>query len=594
MSHVLTLNVKRLMFNVCFLMLLSGLIILLIWPPRLQAAPPAQAPDTPPSVSGGRALWPENCQPCHGATGLGDGPASQNIPGLLPNFTDPTVAGKMAPAEHFKVIKNGRVDKLMPPWGNRLNDSQIWDLTAYVWSLGLKPADLAAGETLYADQCASCHGAGGAADGPKASTGMVSFTDLTVMAQRSQADLLTNYQASDSHRPLSLSEAELRQTLDFARTFSFKMPQRNGTLKGQVINATTNQNQPDLEVTLHVFEGNTEVETHTAQADSTGNFTFNKLLTDHSTLYMVESHYKDIDYFSNEPGLFTPNTTETTLNLNVYEPTTSSAAIRVNQLHYLLSFTPEAVNVVQIFVLGNTGNQTYVGENGQTFQFTLPPNIQDISFQDDNAGTRFVEAGGGYADTSPIVPGEDRHSIVAVYSLPYADTLTLDIPLPADIPSASVVMQDQGAKLQSDQLEFAENRDFQGGSFAIYNASNLKKSDKLTLQLTNLDNLTFASEPAAPEAGVTSSVVPQERWLWLILGLGGVVIVVVAVGYPRLHPRLSQPEEAVVEDPQLRRQKLLVLLARLDELFETGELDKQLYHRARARYKAELVQLMEG
>jgi hypothetical protein len=36
------------------------------------------------------------------------------------------------------------------------------------------------------------------------------------------------------------------------------------------------------------------------------------------------------------------------------------------------------------------------------------------------------------------------------------------------------------------------------------------------------------------------------------------------------------------------------LLARLDEAFEAGELDKQIYHRARAKYKAELVQLMEG
>jgi hypothetical protein len=244
--------------------------------------------------------------------------------------------------------------------------------------------------------------------------------------------------------------------------------------------------------------------------------------------------------------------------------------------------------------LGNSGNQTYVGQNGQTFQFTLPPNIQDVSFQDDNAGTRFVESAGGYADTAPIIPGDERHSIVAVYSLPYADNLTVDIPLPADISSTSVVMQDQGAKLQSDQLQFVENRDFQGGTFAIYSGANLKKGDKLTLQLTNLDNLTFASEPAAPEATVAGSNLPQEGWLWLILGLGAVVIVGVAVGYPHLHPRLSQPEEAVVEDPQLRRQKLLVLLARLDELFETGQLDKQLYHRARARYKSELVQLMEG
>jgi hypothetical protein len=46
-------------------------------------------------------------------------------------------------------------------------------------------------------------------------------------------------------------------------------------------------------------------------------------------------------------------------------------------------------------------------------------------------------------------------------------------------------------------------------------------------------------------------------------------------------------------DPDRRRQELLVMLAHLDELFESGELDKQIYHRARAKYKAELVKLME-
>jgi hypothetical protein len=67
-------------------------------------------------------------------------------------------------------------------------------------------------------------------------------------------------------------------------------------------------------------------------------------------------------------------------------------------------------------------------------------------------------------------------------------------------------------------------------------------------------------------------------------------VVFVVIGYPYLRPQLTHP---IDEDLNLRRQKLLLLLARLDEAFEAGELDKQVYHRARAKYKAELVQLME-
>jgi mono/diheme cytochrome c family protein len=596
MRCVFILNVKRLTFNVGFLMFLVGLMAAIFSPPRLLASPPAQSPDAPPSVSAGRALWPENCLPCHGSSGQGNGPAAQEIPNPLPNLADPATMWPIKPADYFGVIKNGRIDKLMPPWGNRLSDTQIWDLTAYVWSLGVKPADLAAGEALYADQCAACHGVNGIADGPKASAGIVNFTDLGVMSQRSQADLQAIYQTGNPHRQVSLSAAELRQVLDYVRTFSFKMPQRNGVLKGQVINATTNQPQGNLDVTLRVFEGNNEIETHTTGTDASGNFSFDKLLTDHSTFYLVEGRFQGVDYFSDQPAIFTPNSTETTLNLNVYEPTTDPQAIRVNQLHYLLSFTPGQANVVQIFVLQNDRYQTYVGQKGQTFQFNLPQNAQDVTFQDDGAGVRFVETADGYADTAPVVPGQDKHSIVAVYSLPYEDTLTVAVPLPADVSSASVVMEERGATLQSSQLAFVETRDFQGRPYAIYNGSNFKKGQALNLQLSGLDNLTFADESSIPTATVTGSGLAQEGWLWLILGIGGVVIVAVAVGYPRLRPRLPQPDESPfpLEDPNLRRQKLLVLLARLDELFEAGELDKPLYHRARARFKAELMELMEG
>lgn len=587
-------HVPRFTFYLTAWLALAGLAFILFSTP-LRAAPPAQAPDTPPSVSGGRALWTENCQPCHGPTGKGDGPASQNIPDPLPNFSDPATTWQNVPAENFNVIKNGRIEKLMPPWGNRLSDAQIWDLTAYVWNLSVKPADLTAGETLYTQQCAACHGSGGAGDGPKASAKMVSFTELPAMTQRSQAQLQANFKTSQEHASLNtLSEQEISQALSYIRSFTFKLPQRNGTLKGQVINATTNKSQGDIQVTLHIFEGNTEVDHMTAQADNAGNYTFTKLPTDHSTLYTVEGRYKDITYTSDQPGLFTPNSTETTLNLNVYETTNSPEAVNVKQLHYLMSFTSEAVNVVQIFVVGNRGKQTYVGTNGQTFPFKLPSNAQKVTFENDPTGMRFIEADGSYADTEPITPGEDSMSIVATYQVPRADSLNINVPLPADIASANVLMQDQGAKLNSPQLQFVEKREFQGDSFSIYNATDLKKGQELLLQLTGLDNLSFATNaPNAPGAvAAPPSIINQDHLRWTVVGLGVIVILLVALGYPYWRPQLTH-QTIATEDPSLRRQKLLLLLARLDKAFEAGELDKRIYHRARAKYKAELMQLME-
>lgn len=585
-------NVQRLTFNVFLFLILSELVGAGFSPVPVLA----DSPDTPPSVSDGRVLWTENCQPCHGPTGQGDGPAAQNIPDPLPDFSNPETARNYVPAENFKIIKEGRVEKLMPPWANRLSDAQIWDLTAYVWSLGVKPQELAVGEAIYAKECAVCHGANGGGDGPQAVTSatMPSFTNLPTIVQQSQAALLANYRKSgDPHASVSnLSEAELNQVLNYIRSFSFKLPQRDGVLKGQVINATTNEPEGNLEVTLRVFEGNTEVETKTTKADSAGSYTFDKLSTDHSTLYLVEGRYQDVIYAS-KPGVFTPNSTETTLDLNIYETTTKAETVGITQLHYLISFASDMVNVVQIFVLGNTGNQTYIGQKGQTLSFSLPQNAKNVTFQNDENGTRFVPTGSGYTDTAPIPPGEDSQSIVAVYGLPYEESLTIQIPLPANVASANVLMQDRGAQLTSGQLQFQEIRDFQGDPFSIFSGTNLKKGEDLILQLTNLDNLSFASPSTERAAVVSGNGVDQNLLRWVVVGLGGVVILLVAVGYPHFRPQLTHQLAGSLEDPSLRRQKLLVMLARLDELFETGELDKQIYHRARAKYKAELVKLME-
>lgn len=565
-----------------------ALVAIILWPSAVQA----ESPDTPPDVSGGRALWGENCAPCHGQTGQGDGPTAGTIPDPLPNFADPTTARQLIPAENFKVIKNGRIEKLMPPWGARLNDSQIWDLTAYVWSLSLAPDTLAAGKVIYTQQCAACHGPNGAGDGPKATAKLPSLADPALLVKQSQTDLAINFLKQPQHAGLNtLAEAELDQALDYIRSFSFKMPQRNGWLKGQVINATTNKPQGNVTLTLRAFDGATIIESKTVQADAFGNFSIDQLVTDHTIFYLLEGNYKDILYLNNDPGIFAPNETETTLNLKVYETTTNPAAIGLAQLHYLISFSPEAANVVQIFLLSNKGDKTYIGQNGQTFAFSLPSNVQNVSFQNDETNQRFRQTGNNYNDTAPITPGDESQTIVATYALPYEDSLTINIPLPADVPQANVLIQDQGAQLSSEQLKFVETRDFQGNSFSLFNGANLGKG-QLTLQLTNLDSLTFAADPLAPQAATMAQGSHNQDWLrWGVIAVGAIVLVVVGIAYPRWRPSPEYPVNR--QNSNLHRQKLLVMLARLDELFEAGEVDKQFYHRVRAKYKAELVELMD-
>ncbi len=592
---------EKLLFRIPALLAALVLIIaglsLLALPDASLAAPPAQSPDGRPSVSGGRALWAANCQPCHGPTGRGDGPTAASIPNPLPDLSDPQLGHTTTPQANFDVIKNGRMDRMMPPWGNRLSDAQIWDTAAYVWSLSTTPQNIAAGETIYAEKCAACHGQSGTGDGVDAPAQIADFTNQAIMFQRSQANLQASFRAGEQHAPLNdLTEAELWQALDYIRTFSFDLtlPKSDGVLTGQVINATTNQPVGNIAVTLHGFQNNAELTTLTTQADGEGRFRFENLSTEHSILYLVEGTYENVVYVTNQPGIFVPDSTETSLDLQVYEPTTDGQAVKITQLHYLLSFSPQAVNAVQIFVVGNDSDRTYVGQNGQTFPVPVPAGAAAVRFENDPAGRRYLKTETGYVDTEPIVPGPEGSSIIASYDIPYTgDSVQIELPLPADTAALNVLMSNQGANLSSPQVQFVENRQMQGNEFAIFNGGRLAKGDTLTLQLTGLNDLEFNTRPAMPGATVAAPPVDQALWRWVIVALGGLAIVGVAVAYPLMRLQLTHHTDLYDPDPEFHRQKLLLILARLDEVFEAGELDEQVYRQARARYKAELVEVME-
>jgi mono/diheme cytochrome c family protein len=556
-----------------------------------QAAPPAQTPETTPSVSGGKALWAENCLPCHGPTGRGDGPTAQSIPNPVGNLLDPEVYRNRTPAEHFDVIKNGRIEKLMPPWGNRFSDAQIWDLVAYTWSLHTSPATLAASATLYDKQCAGCHGLAGVP--VELATSSISFADLPAMTQRSLADLQAGYHASLAHADLSLSTDELWLVLDHVRALSYLLPRRDGVLSGQIVNATANQPQGDLPVTLYAFESEANVITSTSQADSQGKYTFSNLATDPETLYVVESYYDEVSYLT-DPQTFAEDSRQTTVDLNVYETTTRPDGVQLSRLNQIVSPRPDGLQVLQIFVLSNSGDKTYIGQNGQTFAFKLPASATNIQFQND-FGHRFSRTGDGYTTAEPIIPGAEGLVIAASYDLPAeGDSLTVELPIPAAIETINLLLevQAEAVSLDSPQLQFIEFRDLQNSRFAAYSGGAFAAGDILSLIFSGLDSV--EAQPSLPPGAVAAppSIIDQDTLRWLILGLSGLAIALTVGLYAfRGSPQSASASQA---ESSARQHKLLLLLARLDEAVAAGEIEEPLYRQARAGYKTELVRLMRS
>ncbi|MBL8145745.1 MAG: cytochrome c [Anaerolineae bacterium] len=111
--------------------------------PRIVSTLPARdlgvaSPHLPASsTSDGARLFRERCSPCHGDGGRGDGPlvrASQIA--APPDFTQPATMTVRTLQEIFDVITNGRIEKMMPPWGGALSEAERWTVVEFVAGLG--------------------------------------------------------------------------------------------------------------------------------------------------------------------------------------------------------------------------------------------------------------------------------------------------------------------------------------------------------------------------------------------------------------------------------------------------------------------------
>jgi mono/diheme cytochrome c family protein len=147
-------------------------------PPSNSAAPVMLARDAErrkADLKRGEALFATNCASCHGATGAGDGPSA---PSQFPHPTN-LKATRFSTAALTAAVTRGVPATAMPGYPDLPADDlraivmfsqQLFDAAAHQPSAPPSVADQAQAKSLYAQNCAACHGATGAGDGPLAAT----------------------------------------------------------------------------------------------------------------------------------------------------------------------------------------------------------------------------------------------------------------------------------------------------------------------------------------------------------------------------------------------------------------------------------------
>jgi mono/diheme cytochrome c family protein len=564
--------------------------------PTLGALHPAAAPE----LQQGAAIFAERCAPCHGAAGLGDGPQSMQLPVAVPGIGLPEVARKAVPAEWFKIVTQGNLDRFMPPFVGSLSDQERWDVVAYAMSLHTTSEQLERGKSLVEAECPQCTGA---------------LADLTRMAALSDANLVQLLRSGDGDVPAfaaDLSDEDAYAAAAYLRSLTLNA---GGQVAAEVTAAATSAGatpewegtpEPAIEatnagmgsvrgkiegaagqvagltVTLHGFDhaadqtsGPQEVLTLTATAAADGSYSFENVEMPINRIFLADVEYSGISYRSDFEAAGANSTSIVLPPLTVHEPSSDTSLLTLDQVHVYTDFaTPGTVQVLEIFAFTNNSDRAVIiSTDGATIPFIqLPAGAVNQGYEAGQGSEAFVTAQDGLA----VLPSDKPYSIIAFFNLPYEKSLEFSQPLGIDSPSILLLVPD-GIKVTGEQLAYEGVQVFQNNNYQEYSAADLKSGESLAFKMGG-----------RPKVSSATGLDVQQGWL---IGGGALGLVLILAGvYLYVRDRRKNTVDGTEPEFENSDEVLDAILA-LDDLQRAGKIPEEAYQKRRNELKETLRRL---
>lgn len=627
-----------------------------VTPPPGNNLPPATKPPTEetsskiiypivaPSASNGEKIFEENCVLCHGNTGLGDGPRAIQLPNSVPAIGTAEVSRIATPESWFLIIKNGNMESSMPAFRS-LTDRQRWDVIAYIYSLSIQEHAILAGQEIFIETCAPCHGESGRGDGQQVS-GLEekpqNLKDLSFTSGKSNLDF---YQSITKGIPPSmpayadqLSESKRWALVDYIRSLTFHLEevpspetgkqsadnssttqqvknnaeaansevehstpssqaaletavtesvsQTLGTVSGIVINTNGGDLPVDSDIILHVFDKVQQVFTTTTKLGSDGAYLFTDVEMPLERTFVTTIEFQGVTYGSRIVTI-EKETDSIDLPIQVYETTSDPAALSIDRLHLFFDFVDEkTLQIGELYIISNNSGKTLVSTNdgGATVKFSVPEEAQNLQIQNGSIGDRFIATSNGFADTIPVYPGSGNYQMMYSYELPYNKKLVLEKLLPLRTNAVVILIPENGLKIKGDNIQDMGTRDAQGVVYHMYSAGNFSPED--TIQLTITGKLS---------SGIS---IDENNQTSLIIGGGTFAIALIIAGLwlfqrnKKINLDIEQEncEEALQE--QDTPENIMDAILALDDLYDAGEIPEDAFLERRTALKTRLRELL--
>ena len=362
----------------------------------------------------------------------------------------------------------------------------------------------------------------------------------------------------------------------------------SGTVSGRIVTNTPGATVPgNVSMMLHAWDENlTQKLMRHAQAGPDGSFRFEEVPFEPGVNYAVMAIYRGVTYFS-DPAEVGDQQDRLELEVPVYETTTDASPVRIDRLHIAFAFAPGGLSVTELYSLSNPGDRTMTGtvtlESGQaaTLAFPLPENAANVGFGQ-NAGGRFVQFAGGFADTAPLLPGTGSGQVVVSYVLPYSAGMAFSYQAPYPIDGVNFLLPaDSDLALSGEGLVSAGTRELgQGATFAVMIHDGLDVAETLEVVLSGAPPAASVGQVTSPAAGAVATS-PKAG---IVIGGSVLGLVLIGIGLWWLRQpavEKSAPASAVGFDDAVRE------IARLDEAHDQGQISDEDYHTRRATLRGQ-------
>jgi cytochrome c553 len=515
-------------------------------------------------------------------------------------------------------------------------------------SLSTPPEVVKRGQTLYKQNCESCHGKYGRGDGVAAadlSTRPSDFTNQAFMAEAASQNLyqsitsgitpdmpayssqlddndrlaLVAYLRSltfnnpattvSSYPPPATSVPSIASAYPYPGPQAYPNPVATaiprptatseiiptgtfvGTVSVQLVNGSGGEVPSDASITLYGFDDMQNTYSETLTTGANGLYVFSNVEMFEGRAFLAGAEYGSATYGS-DIAVVDPTNPDLKLQITIYDTTTDVSVLTTDRVHLLFDFSnPDVVQVVEVFIISNPTTETVVApiEYGTVVTFPLPEGYSNLQFQEGELGDRYIEVSNGFADTVSVNPGERQYQVTFAYDLPYNRKLNFVQSMFLPTNAVVVMVPDNGVRVDSKMLEDGGTRDYQNTSYRMYNGESLIAGSPL--------EFTLSGTPRNTGANLFSPGTMQN----LAIGLAVFGVALVAAGlllYRRYQRRTAA--QAVLGDMDIAapstgqkaapedQETLMDAIIALDDQYHAGNLPREAYLERRAALKEKL------